>query len=147
MPPKILYVEDNPQNLRLVKKLLSKTDYILLEAIDGRTGLNMVISQQPDLILMDVNLPDIDGTEVTSRIKGDPQFNRIPIIALTADNRFSSRTYRMQWGYDGYLGKPITRTELIDIIESFLPKPTDFSESSLREETDPTLNTRDSNSQ
>jgi two-component system, cell cycle response regulator DivK len=122
---KILYIEDNPQNMRLVQKMLSTGGYEMIEALDGRTGLAVAAREMPDLILMDINLPDIDGMEATSRIKSDPSMSHIPIIALTANAMFGDRERFLEAGCDGYLAKPVSRRELLDTVALYLTKPGD----------------------
>jgi two-component system, cell cycle response regulator DivK len=116
----ILYIEDNPQNMRLVRKMLQSGDYQMLEASDGITGLAIASRELPALILVDINLPDIDGMEVTTRIKGDPAMSHIPIIALTANAMYGDRERFLSAGCDGYLAKPISRKELLDAVGYFL---------------------------
>ncbi len=117
---KVLYVEDNPQNMRLVRKMLRVGGHEMLEALNGATGLEMAAREVPDLILMDINLPDIDGMEVTGRIKADPRLNHIPIIALTANAMFGDRERFLAAGCDGYLAKPISKNELLNTLTYFL---------------------------
>lgn len=117
---KILYVEDNPQNMRLVRKMLHVGGYDMLEAVDGLTGLDIAAQERPDLILMDINLPDIDGMEATRRLKEDPDLNKIPIVALTANAMFGDRERFLEAGCDGYLAKPISKTELLNTLSYFL---------------------------
>lgn len=120
MAAKILYIEDNPLNMRLVRKLLRSFGYTMIEAIDGASGLKMVRQEQPDLILVDVNLPDIDGLEITARLKADPDFAHIPIVALTANAMHGDREHCLNAGCDGYIAKPITRQELHNTIAHLL---------------------------
>ena len=119
---KILYVEDNPQNMRLVRKMLRVGGYDMIEAMDGNTGLEMAARERPDLILMDINLPDIDGTEVTARIKAEAELRDIPIIALTANAMFGDRERFLDAGCDGYIAKPVSKNELLNTIAYFLNK-------------------------
>lgn len=118
---RILYVEDNPQNMRLVRKILKHAGHTMLEAEDGNTGLDVARSEMPDLILMDVNLPDIDGLEVTARLKADGAVAHIPIIALTANAMVGDREKALEAGCDGYLPKPISRKDLLEAIQEFFP--------------------------
>jgi two-component system cell cycle response regulator DivK len=118
---KILYVEDNPQNMRLVRKMID-SHYEVLEALNGATGLSLAISAQPDLILMDINLPDIDGMEVTARLKDIPGTANIPVIALTANAMYGDRERFLAAGCDGYLAKPITRIELLNTLTHHLDR-------------------------
>ena len=82
---KILYVEDNEDNVYMLKNRLSRAGFTVVVATDGKQGIAMASSEQPDLILMDLTLPDIDGEEATRRIKADPATQGIPVIALTAN--------------------------------------------------------------
>jgi|SRR6516162_2709664 CheY-like chemotaxis protein len=82
---KILYVEDNDDNVYMLKNRLSRAGFTVVVATDGKQGIAMASSEQPDLILMDLTLPDIDGEEATRRIKADPATQGIPVIALTAN--------------------------------------------------------------
>jgi two-component system cell cycle response regulator DivK len=116
----ILYIEDNPQNMRLVRKMLKTGGYEMIEAIDGKTGLQKVHDEKPNLILVDINLPDIDGMEITARIKKDSSLQHIPVIALTANAMFGDRERFLEGGCDGYLAKPISRRELLSTVEQFL---------------------------
>jgi two-component system, cell cycle response regulator DivK len=116
----ILYIEDNPHNMRLVRKMLQRGGYDMVEATDGFSGLEVANAQHPDLILMDINLPDIDGMEVTSRLKLCSDLCHIPIIALTANAMHGDRERFTQCGCDGYLAKPVTRNELLNTVSYFL---------------------------
>jgi two-component system, cell cycle response regulator DivK len=120
MKKTILYVEDNPRNLRLVGKILNHAGYEFIEAIDGNSGLKVAATLRPDLILMDVNLPDIDGLEVTGRLKAIPELRRIPIVALTANAMYGDRERCLEAGCDGYLAKPVLREILLQTVREFL---------------------------
>lgn len=117
---KVLYVEDNPQNMRLVRKMLLIGGYEMIEATDGLTGVEVALREMPDLILMDMNLPDIDGMEATARLRKNPQTAPIPIIALTANAMHGDRERFLSSGCDGYIAKPITKNELLNTISYFL---------------------------
>ncbi|MDX1992687.1 MAG: response regulator [bacterium] len=117
---KILYVEDNEQNMRLVRKILKHAGYEVVEAIDGMSGLDVAARELPDLILMDVNLPDIDGLEATARLKSTPHLSRIPIIALTANAMVGDREKALQAGCDDYLPKPISKDQLLQAVHSYI---------------------------
>jgi two-component system cell cycle response regulator DivK len=116
----ILYIEDNPQNMRLVRKMLNTGGYAMLEATDGATGVDLAVREHPDLILMDINLPDIDGMEATRRLKAMHPTARIPVIALTANAMHGDRERFTNAGCDGYLAKPVTKNELLNIVAYFL---------------------------
>jgi two-component system, cell cycle response regulator DivK len=117
---RILYIEDNYQNRRLVKRLLSKKGYEILEAEEGLQGIAIAARERPDLILMDINLPGIDGMEATSRLKSSPDLSHIPIIAVTAQAMRGDRERIIAAGCDHYLQKPIDKDELINTIEQFI---------------------------
>jgi two-component system, cell cycle response regulator DivK len=111
---RILYVEDNFQNFRLVMRMVSldHPDYEIIHAEDGESGLRLAWETQPDLIFMDINLPDIDGTEVTRQIKASDELSHIPVIAITANAMVGDRERYLAAGCDDYLRKPLSRDEL-----------------------------------
>lgn len=123
MTVRILCVEDNPQNMRLVRKILQHEGYVVIEAEDGLSGVDLANKEQPDLILMDINLPDIDGLEATARIKSNPALGTIPVVALTANAMYGDEERALAAGCDGYISKPVSRTMLIDRIKQFLNLP------------------------
>jgi two-component system, cell cycle response regulator DivK len=118
----ILYVEDNPDNRLLVKRILLAEDYSLLEAIDGKDALNVLKTAHPDLILMDINMPDMDGYTLTAKIKSLPGFERIPILALTANVMRGDKERTLEAGCDGYIQKPLDIDQLTREIEKFLSR-------------------------
>ena len=120
----ILYVEDNPDNRLLVKRILLAEDYSLLEAIDGRDALNVLKTARPDLILMDINMPDMDGYTLTAKIKSLPGFERVPILALTANVMRGDKEKTLEAGCDGYIQKPLDIDQLTREIEKFLSRRT-----------------------
>ncbi len=120
MGAKILYIEDNPQNMRLVRKMLNIGGYEMVEATDGLSGVAIAAREVPDLILMDINLPDIDGLEATARLKASPQLAHIPVVALTANAMHGDRERFIAAGCDGYLAKPVTKNELLNTVAHFL---------------------------
>lgn len=121
---RILYVEDNPQNMRLVRKILKHAGHEVLEAETGLDGISVAQNELPDLILMDVNLPDIDGLEATARLKADGSTASIPVIALTANAMVGDREKALEAGCDGYLPKPVSRQDLIAAIAEFFLEET-----------------------
>ncbi len=116
----ILYVEDNAENRLLVRRILQAEGYQVLEADSARAAIEVVRSQPPDLILMDINLPEIDGYTLTSRLKSIPAFGRIPIIALTANVMRGDRERTLEAGCDGYIQKPIDVDTLPEQVDRFL---------------------------
>lgn len=120
MVTRILCVEDNPQNMRLVRKMLRRGGYTVLEAEDGLSGVQIAEDEQPDLILMDINLPDIDGLEATRRIKAQSELHHIPIIALTANAMYGDEERCLAAGCNHYISKPFSKDLLLDTVRHFL---------------------------
>ena len=118
----ILYVEDNPDNRTLVRRILLSEDYKLLEAKNAHEALDVIKTTRPDLILMDINMPDMDGYALTARIKKMPGFERVPILALTANVMRGDREKTLEAGCDGYIQKPIDIEQLVKEIERFLSR-------------------------
>jgi CheY-like chemotaxis protein len=122
---KILYVEDNEDNVYMLKNRLARAGFTVLVATNGAQGVAMATSEQPDLILMDVTLPDIDGEEATRRIKADPATKHIPIVALTAHAMTGDRERTMAAGCDDFDTKPVDWPRLlgkINALTSQVPK-------------------------
>jgi two-component system cell cycle response regulator DivK len=117
---KILYIEDNVESRTLVKRVLEVEGYVMLEADDGIDGLRAVREETPDLILIDINLPEIDGYEITTRLRQMEDLNNIPIVALTANVLKGDRERSLDAGCDGYIQKPIDVDLLPDQIAAFL---------------------------
>ncbi len=113
MGSKILLVEDNPQNRYLVTFLLEKNGYEVVIAEDGEQALSVVEEEEPDLILMDVQLPKMDGYEATRRIKADARFKDIPLVALTAHSMKGDRGRALAAGCDDYITKPVDAEGLL----------------------------------
>src|SRR5262245_51315087 len=113
---KILYVEDNDDNVYMLKNRLTRAGFTVIVATDGAQGITMAVSEQPDLILMDLTLPNIDGEEATRRIKADPTTQRIPVIALTANAMSGDREKALAAGCDDFDTKPVELTRLLDKI-------------------------------
>ncbi len=116
----ILYVEDNSDNRLLVRRILEAADFTVLEAGNASQALNFIKNQPPDLILMDINLPVVDGYTLTSHLKAQPELQRVPIIAMTANVMRGDRERSLQAGCDGYIQKPIDVDELPKQINHFL---------------------------
>ena len=119
---KILYVEDNPDNRLLVRRILMSENYGLLEANNAHEALELLKTTKPDLILMDINMPDMDGYTLTAKIKTTPGFERIPILALTANVMRGDKEKTLEAGCDGYIQKPIDFDELLREVERFLAR-------------------------
>ncbi len=119
---KILVIEDNPGNMKLCLLLLQQGGHIALSAVDAEAGLAQALSQQPDLILMDIQLPGMDGLEATALLKRDPLTASIPIIALTAMAMKEDRVRILEAGCDGYIAKPLRYKEFYTAIDALLNK-------------------------
>ncbi|MBU0729781.1 MAG: response regulator [Proteobacteria bacterium] len=119
-PKKIMIVDDNKDSRELALKVLQARGYIISEAVDGEDALAKIPLIKPDLILMDISLPKIDGYEVTRRLKNNPEFRNTPIIALTAHAMKGDREKALDAGCDGYIPKPINVRELPEQIRLFL---------------------------
>jgi len=117
---KILYVEDNPANRMLVRQVLKMAGHTIIEANDGLSGIKLAQEHLPDLILMDISIPGMDGYETTTRIKSFAQLNAVPIIALTASVMAGDRERALTAGCDGYIAKPIDVDLLPRQINEFL---------------------------
>ncbi len=119
----ILVVEDNDKNLKLVRDLLELKGYRVLEAVTGEQGFAVAMAHVPDLILMDIQLPDVDGTTVLGRLRAEPKAATIPVVALTAFAMKEDRDRFLSAGFDGYLAKPIEIRTFVDSVSSFLLTP------------------------
>ena len=117
---KILVVDDNEDGRELVVKILKNRGYQMIEAVDGEEALEKASAECPDLILLDISIPKLDGYEVTRRLKSQVKFKDTPIIALTAHAMKGDREKAMEAGCDGYISKPIDIHELPDQIKSYL---------------------------
>ena len=118
---KILYVEDNDDNVFVLKSRLTRAGFEVVIATDGEQGVAMAASEQPDLILMDLSLPVIDGWEATRRIKAAPQTRRIPVIAVTAHAMAGDRDKALAAGCDDFDTKPVEMPRLLGKIRALIP--------------------------
>jgi two-component system, cell cycle response regulator DivK len=121
---KILLVEDNEMNRDMLSRRLVRKGYEVAIAVDGQEGINMTTSEKPDLVLMDMSLPVIDGWEATRQLKANPDTQSIPIIALTAHAMAGDRQKTIEAGCDDYDTKPIELPRLLEKIEVLLKKST-----------------------
>ena len=119
--PKILIVEDNEMNRDMLSRRLERRGYAVVMAVDGQQGVDMARSEKPDLILMDMSLPVMDGWTATQTIKADAELAKIPVIALTAHAMAGDREKAMGAGCDDYDTKPIELPRLLEKIGKFLP--------------------------
>jgi two-component system, cell cycle response regulator DivK len=112
----ILVVEDNERNMKLVRELLEATGYRAIEAATGSQALELAREHRPDLVLMDIRLPDIDGVEALSRLRADDRTASIPVLAVTAQAMQGDRERCLAAGFDGYLSKPIDVAQLLEAV-------------------------------
>ncbi len=118
----ILYIEDNPDNRLLVRRILQAEGYRVTEANDAPQAMEILHEQRPDLILMDINLPDMDGYTLTGRLKAAPDLADIPIVALTANVMKGDQERTLQAGCDGYIQKPIDVDKFPEQLGRFLTR-------------------------
>ena len=116
----ILLVEDNEDNLVVYRTILEHVGYKVIEARDGEEGVSRATQHLPDLILMDISIPKLDGWEATQRLKGASETRGIPIIALTAHALEEDRQKAVQVGCDGYLAKPVEPRRVVQEVERFV---------------------------
>jgi len=118
----VLYIEDNIDNRTLIRRILSAEGYKVIEAAQAKEALEILKTAQVDLILMDINMPDIDGYTLTAQIRGMPGFGSVPIVALTANVMRGDRERSLEAGCDGYIQKPIDIDLLPQQVERYLRK-------------------------
>ena len=134
---RILYVEDNLENRILVKRVLESEGYVVFEAETGNAGLAKAESLSPDLILMDINLPDIDGYDCTAHLRKIEKLNGVPIVAITANVMEGDRQKALDAGLDGYIPKPIDIDGLSHQVAEFLKPPAERSLTAISGESKP----------
>jgi CheY-like chemotaxis protein len=117
----VLCVEDNFQNRVLVNRILSSRGYTVVEAVDGPSGWEMIRTLKPPLVLLDIDLPGMDGIEIVGRVRKDEKLRHIPVIALTAEAMQGDRERFLAAGCDDYLSKPIQVQQLLQIVEQYYP--------------------------
>lgn len=122
MKPNILCIEDHPDNMTLIRRIFRSDSYNLIEAKTGLQGLSIAESQNPDLILLDINLPDIDGYEIARRLRSNTRgaLAHIPIIAVTANALKGDSQKAHDAGCDMYISKPINIIELLETVDAFV---------------------------
>lgn len=119
---RILYIEDNPENRLLVNRILEVEGYEVVEAVDGPSGLKAATETDPDLILLDIGLPQVDGYSLAERFRQIPELDQVPILAVTANVMKGDRERTLAAGCDGYIPKPIDIDRLPEQIEQALRK-------------------------
>jgi CheY-like chemotaxis protein len=121
MPSTILYIEDNPSNLELVKRVLARRPGIrLIDAMEGRLGVDLAREQRPDLILLDLHLPDMPGAEVFRQVREDPTTRAIPVVVISADATPGQIERLMTDGARAYLTKPLDVRKLLGVLDEVL---------------------------
>ncbi len=118
----ILYVEDNEFNLKIVRQLLSRTTYRLIEAVDGEQGVATALKDVPDLILMDIQLPKLSGLDATRQLRTDPKTAHIPIVVITSFALSGDSEKAKAAGASAYLAKPYSPRELLQMIRKLVPE-------------------------
>ena len=121
MSKRILVIEDNEDNRRIVRDLLTSVGYEIIEAVTGEEGVSAAAIHVPDLILMDIQLPGLDGYEATRRIKANPALRQVPVIAVTSYALSGDDVKAFAAGCDGYVSKPFSPRALLAKIRTFLP--------------------------
>jgi two-component system, cell cycle response regulator DivK len=116
----VLIVEDNERNLKLVRDVLQVKGYKTLEAVTGEDGVKLALEHKPDLVLMDIQLPGINGIEALRQIRADASTANIPVIAVTASVMQQDRKQITEAGFDAYVGKPINLKEFLDAVRTAL---------------------------
>ena len=119
----ILIVEDNEKNRKLVRDVLQHTGYKTLEAETGEDGIRLAQESRPALVLMDIQLPGMNGIEALGRLRADPKTKKIPVIAVTASAMTHDRAKIMAAGFDGYQSKPINVKEFLVAVREMLDRP------------------------
>ena len=118
----VLIVEDNEKNMKLARDVLQAKGYRTLEAVSGEEGVKLALEQKPDLVLMDIQLPGINGIEAFRQIRGNTGTQAIPVVALTASVTPTDRSAITAAGFDAFLGKPINLKEFIDTVKRLVEK-------------------------
>jgi two-component system cell cycle response regulator DivK len=113
---RVLLVEDNDRNLKLLRDVLAATGYRTLEATTGTRAVELAAEHVPDLVLMDIQLPDIDGVEALARLRADERTASIPVLAVTAQAMHGDRERFLRAGFDGYVSKPVDIVELVGTV-------------------------------
>jgi len=120
---RVLVVEDNEKNMKLFRDVLQATGYRTLEATTGGQAVELAVENAPDLVLMDIQLPDVHGVEALSRLRADARTASIPVLALTAQAMHGDHERFLAAGFDGYISKPVNVVELLDTVRRHCDEP------------------------
>jgi two-component system cell cycle response regulator DivK len=115
----VLVIEDNERNMKLFRDVLQASGYRTLEATTGERAVELALEHRPDLVLMDIQLPDIDGVEALDRLRADDKFASVPVLALTAQAMEGDRERFLAAGFDGYLSKPVDIADFIATVKRY----------------------------
>jgi len=113
----VLVVEDNEKNMKLFRDVLEASGYRLLEATTGEQAMELAVEQQPNLVLMDIQLPDLDGVDALGRLRADARTASIPVVALTAQAMHGDRERFLDAGFDAYISKPVDIVEFVKTVK------------------------------
>jgi two-component system cell cycle response regulator DivK len=116
---RVLVVEDNEKSMKLFRDVLQATGYRTLEATTGGQAVELATEHAPNLVLMDIQLPDLDGAEALSRLRAEERTASIPVLALTAQAMYGDRERFLAAGFDGYVSKPVNVVELLAVVRQF----------------------------
>ena len=116
----ILIVEDNEKNMKLARDVLQSKGYATLEAITGEEGVRLAVERKPDLVLMDIQLPGINGIEALRQVRAEPSCSRIPVVAFTASVTPTDRSQISAAGFDAFISKPINLKEFLETVKRLL---------------------------
>ena len=116
----ILIIEDNEKNMKLARDVLQAKGYATLEAVNGEDGVRLALEHRPDMVLMDIQLPDINGVEAFRRIRANVDTARIPVVAFTASVTSMDRHRITDAGFDGFIGKPVNLKEFLETVRKAL---------------------------
>ncbi len=119
--PKVLIIDDNADHIRMTGRVLTRAGYQVFSASDGETGLDLAIADRPDVILLDLGLPDVDGQTLVGWLRREPVLEGVPIVAVTAWPDDVAAQMVAAYGFDGYISKPITFANLGNQVAAYLP--------------------------
>lgn len=119
---KIIVVDDNAASRELIREVLDSPEHTIAEAADGREAWNLIVAEDPDLVLLDIQIPRMDGYSLIRQLRGNPRFSTLKVIAVTAFAMHGDRERAMAAGFDGYITKPINTYQLEEYVEELLQR-------------------------